>query len=46
LGERLRKLGAVGESRKTMPKSFMENYDGMNDGDELPEIDAKQENNE
>jgi DNA recombination protein RmuC len=46
LGERLRKLGAVGESRKTMPKSFMENYDGMNDGDELPEIDVKQENNE
>ena len=46
LGERLRKLGAVGESRKTMPKSFMENYDGMNDGYELPEIDAKQENNE
>ena len=34
LGDRLRKLGAASESRKTMPKSFVENYDGMNDDDD------------
>ncbi len=39
LGERLRKLGAAGDSKKSMPKSLIENYDGANEDDNMPIVE-------